>query len=85
MAVQQGYLAIVLHAHLPYVRHPEYEYSLEENWLFEAITETYVPLFLVLTTRHRPVFRAGSKAAQVCTLLSRPQGVGQGAGTGPGE
>jgi 1,4-alpha-glucan branching enzyme len=48
MAVQQGYLAIVLHAHLPYVRHPEYEYSLEENWLFEAITETYVPLFLVL-------------------------------------
>jgi hypothetical protein len=25
-------------------------------------------------TRHRPVFRAGSKAAQVCTLLSRPQG-----------
>jgi hypothetical protein len=25
-------------------------------------------------TRHRPVFRAGSKAAQVCTLLSRPLG-----------
>jgi 1,4-alpha-glucan branching enzyme len=44
----QGYLAFVLHAHLPYVRHPEHEYSLEENWLFEAITETYVPLFLVL-------------------------------------
>ena len=44
----QGYLAIVLHAHLPYVRHPEYEDALEENWLFEAITESYVPLFLVL-------------------------------------
>ena len=25
-------------------------------------------------SRHRPVFREGSKAAQVCTLLSRPQG-----------
>ena len=25
-------------------------------------------------TRHRPVFREGSKAAQVCTLLSRPEG-----------
>src|SRR5438046_3179065 len=25
-------------------------------------------------TRRRPVFREGSKAAQVCTLLSRPQG-----------
>lgn len=43
-----GYLALVLHAHLPYVRHPEYEDALEENWLFEAITETYIPLFLVL-------------------------------------
>ena len=43
-----GYLALVLHAHLPYVRHPEHVDSLEENWLFEAITETYIPLFLVL-------------------------------------
>jgi 1,4-alpha-glucan branching enzyme len=42
--VAQGYLAIVLHAHLPFVRHPEHENFLEERWLFEAITETYVPL-----------------------------------------
>ncbi len=40
----QGYLSLVLHAHLPFVRHPEHEKFLEENWLFEAITETYVPL-----------------------------------------
>ena len=40
----KGYLALVLHAHLPFVRHPEEDYFLEENWLFEAITETYVPL-----------------------------------------
>lgn len=40
----KGYLAIVLHAHLPYVRHPEYEYFLEENWYYEALTETYLPL-----------------------------------------
>jgi len=39
-----GYLAFVLHAHLPFVRHPEYEDFLEEDWLYEAITETYVPL-----------------------------------------
>jgi Protein of unknown function (DUF3489) len=26
------------------------------------------------SNRHRPVFREGSKAAQVCTLLSRPEG-----------
>jgi len=42
--VATGYLALVLHAHLPYVRHPEYEEFLEEDWLYEAITETYVPL-----------------------------------------
>ncbi len=40
----RGDLAIVLHAHLPFVRHPEREYFLEEHWLFEAITETYLPL-----------------------------------------
>lgn len=43
----KGYLALVLHAHLPYVRHPEYDHALEENWLFEAITETYLPLLLL--------------------------------------
>jgi 1,4-alpha-glucan branching enzyme len=43
-----GYWCPVLHAHLPYVRHPEYPEFLEEDWLFEAITETYVPLILVL-------------------------------------
>ena len=42
-----GCLALVLHAHLPYVRHLEYDDALEERWLFEAITETYVPLLLL--------------------------------------
>lgn len=40
----KGYLGLVLHAHLPFVRHPENERHLEEDWLFEAITETYIPL-----------------------------------------
>lgn len=39
-----GQLALILHAHLPFVRHPEHEHFLEEDWLFEAITETYIPL-----------------------------------------
>ena len=42
-----GYLALVLHAHLPFVRHPEHREYLEERWLFEAITECYVPLLEV--------------------------------------
>jgi 1,4-alpha-glucan branching enzyme len=44
----QGYLSLILHAHLPFVRHPEHEKFLEENWLFEAITETYLPLINVM-------------------------------------
>jgi len=47
-----GSLALILHAHLPFVRHPEHEHFLEEEWLFEAITETYVPL---LELMHRLV------------------------------
>jgi 1,4-alpha-glucan branching enzyme len=39
----KGYFTLVLHAHLPYVRHPEYEEFLEEDWFFEALTETYIP------------------------------------------
>ncbi len=39
-----GYFCLVLHAHLPFVRHPEYDDFLEEDWLYEAITETYIPL-----------------------------------------
>ncbi len=42
-----GYVALVLHAHLPFVRHPESDYVLEEEWLYEAITETYIPLLQV--------------------------------------
>ena len=39
-----GFLALVLHTHLPFVRHPEHPDFLEERWLFEAVTETYLPL-----------------------------------------
>lgn len=45
--MEKGYLCLVLHGHLPFVRHPEYEDFLEEDWLYEAITETYIPLICV--------------------------------------
>jgi 1,4-alpha-glucan branching enzyme len=44
----QGYLALILHSHLPFVHHPEYDDALEENWLFECMTETYIPLLLIM-------------------------------------
>src|SRR5437764_12945949 len=43
-----GFLALILHAHLPFVRHPEHEHFLEEAWLFEAITATYIPLLRMM-------------------------------------
>ncbi|MGA1193432.1 MAG: glycoside hydrolase family 57 protein [Kiritimatiellia bacterium] len=46
-----GYLCFVLHAHLPYVRHPEFPEFLEERWLFEAVRECYLPLLRVLGKR----------------------------------
>ncbi|WP_051287267.1 1,4-alpha-glucan branching protein domain-containing protein [Paenibacillus taiwanensis] len=39
-----GYVALVLHAHLPYVRHMHRDDLMEERWFFEAMTETYFPL-----------------------------------------
>jgi 1,4-alpha-glucan branching enzyme len=48
-----GHLCLVLHAHLPFVRHPEHEDFLEEDWLFEAITETYIPLLQVFEALER--------------------------------
>jgi 1,4-alpha-glucan branching enzyme len=43
----KGFLSLVLHCHLPFVRHPEHEYFLEENWYYEALFETYLPLLSV--------------------------------------
>ena len=48
-AAQQatGQLALVLHAHLPYVRSST-PGSLEEDWYFQAVQECYLPLLAVL-------------------------------------
>ena len=46
MLHSKGYVSFVLHAHLPFIHHPESEDYLEEQWLFEAISETYIPLLI---------------------------------------
>ena len=43
-----NYVAFILNAHLPYVRHLEYPRFLEEDWLYEAISETYLPMIRML-------------------------------------
>lgn len=47
-----GYFSLILHAHLPFVRHPEYPEFLEEDWLYEAITEVYLPLIHIFRSLH---------------------------------
>ncbi len=47
-----GYFSLILHAHLPFVRHPEYPEFLEEDWLYEAITEVYLPLVNIFQNLH---------------------------------
>ena len=42
----KGYVSFILHAHLPFIHHPESEDYLEEEWLYEATSETYIPLLL---------------------------------------
>ena len=47
-----GYFSLILHAHLPFVRHPEYPEFLEEDWLYEAITEVYLPMISIFQRLH---------------------------------
>ncbi len=69
----QGYFSLVLHAHLPFVRHPEHEKFLEESWLFEAIIETYVPLLQLLERWRRDGMQVPLTLTLTPTLCSMLQ------------
>ena len=73
--MEKGYLTFVLHAHLPFIRHPEYVEFLEEDWLFEAITETYIPLIDVydaLVEDHIDFRITMSITPPLCEMLADP-------------
>src|SRR4051812_41942187 len=70
-----GHLALILHAHLPFVRHPEHAYFLEEDWLFEALTESYIPLLFMmqrLANDGVPFKLTMSITPTLCALLQDP-------------
>ncbi len=46
--MSKGFVSIVLHAHLPYVRHPEEKTRVEETWFYESMIECYLPLLQAL-------------------------------------
>src|SRR5512135_1814333 len=69
----KGYFALVLHAHLPFVRHPEDPTVMEERWLQEAITGTYLPLlqtFEGLVADGIPYRATVSLSAPLITMLT---------------
>ncbi len=41
---EKGYWSLVLHQHLPFVHHPEYNVPLEEQWFCEAVVSVYTQL-----------------------------------------
>ncbi|MDR1611811.1 MAG: DUF1957 domain-containing protein [Planctomycetota bacterium] len=41
---EKGYWSLVLHQHLPFVHHPEYDVPLEEQWFMEAVISVYTRL-----------------------------------------
>src|SRR5688572_32324720 len=68
-----GYISLILHAHLPFVRHPEYPEFLEEDWLYEAITEVYLPLIFIFQTLHESGIKARlamNISPPLCEMLS---------------
>ena len=70
-----GHFALLLHAHLPFVRHPEHEHFVEEEWLFEAITESYIPLLQMmrrLTNDAMPFKLTMSITPTLCAMLQDP-------------
>ena len=70
-----GNLALILHAHLPFVRHPEHEHFLEEDWLFEALTESYIPLLFMMQRLVRdgvPFKLTMSITPTLCAMLQDP-------------
>ncbi|MEF3306130.1 1,4-alpha-glucan branching protein domain-containing protein [Paenibacillus sp. GYB003] len=66
----KGYLALILHAHLPYVRHAERDDVMEERWFYEAMTETYLPLLDVFDNLVRDGVDFRVTLSMTPTLLS---------------
>ncbi|HVG38404.1 MAG TPA: 1,4-alpha-glucan branching protein domain-containing protein [Pyrinomonadaceae bacterium] len=70
-----GYFSLILHAHLPFVRHPEHPEFLEEDWLYEAITEVYLPLIFIFSNLQREGAKprlAMNVSPPLCEMLADP-------------
>jgi 1,4-alpha-glucan branching enzyme len=65
-------ISLVLNAHAPFVRHPETPLPPEEQWFFQALSETYLPLLAVfdrLDAEHIPFHLGISLSPTLCQML----------------
>jgi 1,4-alpha-glucan branching enzyme len=70
-----GYLNLVLHAHLPFVYNTNDPHYLEERWFFEAVTDSYLPLLIMLDRLHAeqiPGALTVSLSPTLLTMLDHP-------------
>jgi 1,4-alpha-glucan branching enzyme len=73
--MRNAFHTLVLHAHLPFVRHPEYEDFLEEDWLYEAVFESYLPLLQMLRRQQQdgvPAQITFTFTPTLCEMLRDP-------------
>ena len=66
-------LSLVLNGHTPFVRHPEIQNPSQEIWLFESISETYIPLLEVFDRLDRelvPFRMSVSLSPVLCHMLA---------------
>jgi 1,4-alpha-glucan branching enzyme len=66
-------VSLVLHAHSPFVRHPETASPAQERWFFESLSETYIPLLETFDRLDRDLvpFRMGLVLSPIlCHMLT---------------
>ena len=71
--MRKNRLNFIFNAHLPFVRHPEYPKFLEEDWLYEAMNESYLPLLRMmyrLREQNIPFRLTFSLSPTLCAMLS---------------
>ncbi len=71
--MRKSRINFIFHAHLPFVRHPEYPKFLEEDWLYEAMNESYIPMLRMMFRLRAdgvPFKITVSLSPTLCSMLS---------------
>jgi len=70
-------VCLLLHAHLPFGVRPDLPISLEDCWLFEAVTHCYLPLLKLAEALPKPARLAVSLSPTLLDMWSQPDFYGR--------